>query len=290
MLVIFKARSIYLLTGHDADTFALQKVTDSMGAVSHASIVQVGNDLLFLSTGGISSLTTATLQGNLATGEVSQKLAAQMNRLNESALKNAFAVHLPSRNEVWWFVPEGSALENKRVLVYHLDDRKGRWSRRSGIVARCGMAVQQTLYTGGYDGHIQRQLYGNSYDGQPLTWQYRTPFYPLGQPSIRKRIREVEVFLTQLANATFNIKAAWDQMRSEARRQVRFITVNLNTQSVLYGSAVYGEDRYDAAGLYRKRLVLPGSGHSFQLEFTGSQTLKPVELQGWSITTIEGGD
>lgn len=289
VLVIFKERSIYLLTGHDADTFAIQKVTGDMGAVSHNSIVQLGSDVMFLSEEGISTLTTATLQGNLSAGSISQKIAPQMARLNRAALSESFAVHLPYRHEVWWFVPEGSSTQNQRVLVLNYNQGKAIWSRRWGITAACGVVINNRLYTGAYNGHVHRQLDGNTYAGDPVTWRYRTPFYPLGNRRQRKRIREVEVYMTQLANTAFEMKAAWDFVRSEVNKQTRTVPVTLNSQSVLYGSGEYGADRYDAAGVDRKRLILNGSGRSLQLEFSGTQTGQPVEIQGWSITTIEGG-
>jgi hypothetical protein len=287
VLVIFKERSIYLLTGHDADTFALQKLTSAIGASSHQGIVLLGNDLYFLSSEGISTLSTATLQGNLAAGSISQKVTSQIANLNRSALSGSFAVHLPNRQEIWWFVPDGSSTQNQLVLVFNYGLGQGVWSRRVGITAASAVVVNRLLYTGTYTGHVQRQLYGNSYAGSAITWQYRTPFYALGQPRFRKRVRELELFLTQLSGTTFTVKASWDNVRSDARKQSRNVSVQLTNQS--YGAAVYGADKYEAAGISRRKLVLNGSGECLQLEFTGTQTASPVEIQGWSIATIEGG-
>jgi len=289
VLIIFKERAIYLLTGHDATTFELQKVTENLGAVSAQSVVMVGSDIMFLSAQGVATLSTATLQGNLAATSLSAPILPRIQALNTSALPGSFAMVLPPRQEVWWFVPTGSETRNTDVLIYSLVGASPVWFRRTGIQATCGAWVADHLLTGNGSGQIQQQMTGNSYGATPIAWTYRTPFYLLGNSRQRKRIREVGLYLTELATSSLTVKGAWDFKRSEALRTSRTVTVRLSQGSSLYGSSVYGQARYHEAGIYTKKLIFPGSGQSFQLEFTGSQTTQPVEIQGWRITTIEGG-
>lgn len=288
VLVVFKQHSTYLLTGNDAENFVLQKVSDEFGAVSSQSLALVGNELMFLSAEGITSLSTATAQGNITTGFISDRIRPQLSRLNRHNLGQSFAVHLRGRQEVWWFVTEGSATQNQRVLVYNYGINRA-WSRRTGIVAACGCMFGGELYTGNYTGYIQQQLRGNTYDDEPILWTYRTPFYNLGAPRQRKRIRDVELYFKQIASLSLTLWSAWDFRRAAASRQSRNLTLSPDSNSSLFGTGVYGVDYYAQSGSSIVRFTPSGSGQFFQLEFTGSSDNSPVEIEGWSITAIYGG-
>lgn len=290
ILLIFKERSTYMLTGNSAETFTVEKLSSEFGAVSHHSIVTVGNDALFLSEEGVTAISTATVQGNLTTQFMSRKLQPQVGNLNRQLLSNAWAIHLRQRNEIWWGVTEAGSTENTRILVYNYGTGKGVWSRRSGISAACAEEFNGKLYTGGYNGFFSHQLVGSSYNGQPIDWVYRTPFYDFGSPRQRKRIREVELYCKQLASMDVTVKSAWDIRRNASAQQPRVLTTQPHQGSALYGTtSTYGDETYGLAGVNVVSMVPNGSGRQFQLEFSGSAADLPIELQGWTITTLLGG-
>ncbi len=288
ILVVFKERSTYILTGNDSDTFTLQKISNEFGAVSSRAVVQVGNELMFLSAEGITSLSTATVQGNITANFMSHKIQSQINTLNLSKLSESFAVHLRNRQEIWWAVSDGGSVQNQRILVlnYGLGNS---WSRRSGILASSGIVIDSKLYTGNYSGIVQQQLKGSSYHGAPIPWVYRTPFYGLGSPRVRKRIKDIEVYLKQMSTLDIDVKFAWDIKRGSRAQQSRTASVVPDVSSSVYSQSVYGDDEYGLLGLSIIKLIPEGSGKYFQMELSGNVSDKPVELQGWTITAMYGG-
>jgi hypothetical protein len=288
VLVVFKERSTYLLTGNDADTFALQKISDEFGAVSHQSVALVGNELMFLSQEGITSISTATAQGNLTTGFLSDRIRPQLVNLNRNMLSETFAVHLRNRQEVWWFVPDGSATQNQTVLVYNYGVNRA-WSKRTGIVAASGLAMNGNLYTGNYAGIIQQQLRGNSYNGQAIQWTYRTGFHDLNSPRARKRIKDIELYLKQISNVDVTVNMYWDFRRGSGHRQTRMLSVVPDGSSSVFNVARYGQDYFNLAGSSIFKFIPAGSGRYFQLELTGNAADRPVEIEGWTITALYGG-
>ena len=288
MLVVFKERSTYILSGHDADSFSLQKISGEFGAVSKCSVVQAGNELMFLSREGVTSLSTATAQGNITSGFLSDRIRPQIESLNRDQLQNSFAIHLRNRQEVWWFVADGSATRNQTVLVYNYGINRA-WSRRSGISAACGVSMNGRLYTGNYAGIIQQQLRGNNYNGQPIQWTYRSGFQDLSEPRLRKRIKDIELFLKQISSVTVTANVYWDFRRGSRYRQSRVLNVVPDASSCLYNSAVYGQDTYNLAGSSILKFMPAGSGRYFQLELTGQDADQPVEIEGWTITALYGG-
>lgn len=288
VLVIFKERSTYILSGTDSENFSLQKISGEFGAVNQDSVVQVGSEMMFLSNEGITTLSTATLQGNLITGFLSDRIRRQVERLNKTELRNAFVVHLRDRKELWWFVPEGSTTQNRLVLVYNYH-QQGAWSRRTGLSAASGVLINGRLFTGDYQGYIQQQLRGNTYAGQPIPWMYRTGFQEFSSHRVRKRIRDIEVYLRQVAELVLTVNMAWDFKRGSAHRQSRNFTVQPDSASCIFGIARFGQDFYNQTGTSCLCLIPSGSGRSFQLEFQGQSVNSPVEISGWTITTIQGG-
>ncbi len=288
ILIIFKERSTYMLTGNDATNFALQKVSCEFGAVSHQSVILVGNDLMFLSQEGVTSLTTSTTQGNIVTGFLSNAIQPQITRLNRNALGQSFAIHLRHRQEVWWFVPDSGYTQNQTVLVYNYGMNQA-WSKRTGIVAASGTMRQGILYTGNYAGFVQEQLYGNSYNGQPISWIYRTGFMNFAAPKLRKRIKDIELFLKQISTVSVTVNCYWDFRRGSVNRLTKVLNVVPDASSSIYSTAIFGQDYYNVSGSSIFKFIPPGSGVYFQLEFTGQDTNKPVEIEGWNITTIYGG-
>ncbi|MDH4379095.1 MAG: hypothetical protein QE263_04225 [Vampirovibrionales bacterium] len=285
VLVVFKDRSTYVMTGSDADTFTLQKISGEFGAVGPRSVVQVGSELMFLSQEGITSLSTATADGNLTTRMLSRNIQPQINTLNRNALATSWTIHLRDRNEVWWAVPDGGSTQNQRILVMNYDNGL-KWSRRSGVIAACGCVFQGQLFTGTYNGVLHRQCSGSSYNGAPISWTYRTPFYELGSPRQRKRIRDIELYLRQQSALSLTVKTAWDSRRSAASQETTTLTSTPDAESALFGLALFNADKYGLAGLSRVRLIPNGSGRSVQLELSGTAINQPIELQGWSITAL----
>lgn len=288
LLVIFKEHSTYVLTGNDADTFALQKVSDEFGAVSHQAVILVGNELMFLSREGITSLSTATVQGNLTTGFLSDRIRPKIQNLNRERLSDAFAVHLRHRQEVWWFVPDGSSITNQLVLVYNYGVNRA-WSLRTGLEASSGLVMSGNLYTGNYEGIVQQQLSGNSYNGQPIPWLYRTGFNEFRNPRIRKRIKDIELFLKQISNVDVTVNMYWDFRRGSSHKQTRNLSVLPDGASSVYNFAYYGQDYYNLSGSSVFKFIPNGSGSYFQMELTGQALDKPVEIEGWMVTVIPGG-
>ncbi len=260
VLLVFKEFSTYMLTGTTASEFTISQISSEFDAVNHNSIVLVGNDVMFLSAEGITSLSTATLQGNLTTQFVSRNLQPQINRLNSYQLHHSVAIHLRHRNEVWWCVPDGGNTQNQRILVMNYGENKPIWSRRSGITAASAVVLNNTLYTGTYTGFLQQQLVGSNYDGDPIDWTYRTPFYDFGAPRQRKRIREVELYLKQLTQATLTVTSAWDIRRNTAAQETRQLATTPDVGSALFGTATYGSDTYGLAGVAIVALSPNGSG------------------------------
>ncbi len=288
VLVVFKDNSTYVLSGKDANSFTLQKISDEFGVVNNRSIVLIGNELIFLSKEGVTSLSTATVQGNIITGFLSDKIRKLINNMNTNKLEECYVIHLRNRQEVWWCIPSGSSTKNQTILVmnYALSNA---WSVREGIVSSCGSVINGKLYTGTYDGKVNQQLQGNTYNGEAIQWRYKTPYYDLSSPHVRKRINNIDLFFKQISQTDITVLSSWDFKRNIQEREERVLSIPPAILSTEYDSATYGTDYFNITGTSVLKMIPSGSGKFFQLEFSGSDVNKPVEIEGWTMSAIYGG-
>ena len=121
-LVIFKRKSIYVLSGSGPSDWKLSttvnnlvNVENSVGCVSHRSIVQVGNDLWFMSDDGIRSLRRNEEGGTPLTGIVSGNIQGTIDTMNPSALDKVCATLYDKR--FYYAIPTGSSTYNDVVMV-----------------------------------------------------------------------------------------------------------------------------------------------------------------------------
>lgn len=126
-LIVFKGRSINLLGNIYG---ALQDVRNDLltaeyGCIAKKTVTTVGNDVWFLSEGGVYTIRQALdnkLQANA--DPVTAPIEPLMRRVNWTAAQNACAVYF--ENKFYLALPLDGSLYNNAVLVYDL--LNGRWS------------------------------------------------------------------------------------------------------------------------------------------------------------------
>lgn len=161
LLIVFKERSIYLVDtalGVGADA-SIRKIHDTIGCVAHRTIRQVAQDVFFLSSDGIRSV-SRTLQNDQQT--VTPPLSFDINdlivRINSDHLQLCSAIFHNNRYIVT--VPLDTATEPDTTLVYHTINQSlsGYWTGWTNRV-----------YEISAFGGVLRLVMGNS-DGQVLQW------------------------------------------------------------------------------------------------------------------------
>jgi len=140
-LVIFTDRSIYTKTGGSDETFQVFKAVSGVGCVAPHSIVEVGGILMFMAMDGVYAYTGAGQQGSVQklsksidsifTGKhlstyLPEKVRTDLYSLgypfeiSRDNLNRAQAVHVQSRNQIWWSVnpTRANAEDWNLTLVY----------------------------------------------------------------------------------------------------------------------------------------------------------------------------
>ena len=120
-LLMFNRKSISVVTGVDSFNFQearVQSLTKEIGLVAKDSIIQVGNQIMFLSDNGVYGVSFQDLY-NLRGNDVplSEAINATIDDINKDYWQKSSAVYFDNRYYI--AVPTGSSQENNKVLVFN---------------------------------------------------------------------------------------------------------------------------------------------------------------------------
>ena len=118
-LVVFNRNSIHIVVGNgDLSGFQSQLLTDEVGLTARNSVIQVGNQILFLSDNGVYGLSFVDLY-NLRGNEVplSESIQKTIDTINKAHVNKASAVYFD--NKYYLAVPTGTSEVNNTLLIYN---------------------------------------------------------------------------------------------------------------------------------------------------------------------------
>lgn len=301
VLLIFKESSIYVLSGYSGDAsspgyFFIKPLNAEIGAVSNRAIIQVGNDIYFISKKGIYSLKAVQTYGDLSLSSISGNIQSLLDKLNIGSINNSFIVGDYDEDRLWFFVPNGSSIQNDLILIYDYHLRC--WTKRSGFSSKSGHVVKSNIsgtnifYTGSYNGYIYKQKTGYSYNGTPINSYYITPWLDLGNYRIRKRIRDIQLVMVPTGGYNLGVSYQWNYGDSNNGN----INYYLADNTSLWGesntdenSAEWDISKWDAPSIIKIAKSINGGGNVIRLKFWNSNANEHFIILGWLINFIEGG-
>ena len=118
-LVVFNRNSIHIVVGNgDLGGFQSQLLTDEVGLTARNSVIQVGNQIIFLSDNGVYGLSFVDLY-NLRGNEVplSESIQKTIDTINKAHVDKASAVYFD--NKYYLAVPTGTSTFNNTLLIYN---------------------------------------------------------------------------------------------------------------------------------------------------------------------------
>ena len=118
-LVVFNRNSIHIVIGSgNLSSFQSQLLTDEVGLTAKNSVIQVGNQILFLSDNGVYGLSFVDLY-NLRGNEVplSESIQKTIDTINKAHVDKASAVYFD--NKYYLAVPTGTSTVNNTLLIYN---------------------------------------------------------------------------------------------------------------------------------------------------------------------------
>lgn len=180
IVVVFKERSIWLISGNSPSTFFVRKVKPGVGCRSHHSIVNIGDVLLFLAEDGFYAFDGANAD---RIGSERDPIGPAVRGRNFARDRYCVGTYDFNGGAILWSFTSGSGAQNDSTYVYFPDN-----ARRVGAPSWClwnlgevthlalltdSSTRQRELWFGQGDGYVCKSG-GNNDNGSSIDFKWRT--------------------------------------------------------------------------------------------------------------------
>jgi hypothetical protein len=141
--------------------------------------------------------------------------------LSFTNLSDTISLHYEKKNQVWYFFPYSG--NNYFQTVWINDYVNKAWYKRvipQRIVTAC--VFDEYIYTADVNGKIYKEDFGTTFDGEPISFMWKSPFLAVTAPHHRKMIDEF-YFLLDTAydnNFDFSVYKDYDSEYSDDTEKI----------------------------------------------------------------------
>ena len=279
-IAIYKSAQTYLLTGSSHEDFAIVPFTDK-GACSQNAVVTANNRQFFFSkallcleqTGLLAQITlgqeaslnikpvlngtSASLKTVTAGGETFHIGAP----LDKSRLNMLHAVVCEPKNQLRFFVPTENNPYINNIWIY--DWVNSAWSLRAlPQPVLCAANYEDNIIIGTKDGKILVEDHGQTFDGEPIFFEWKSPFLTLGNPNSRKIIDDFYLLISDNVdnNFIFSTYRDYDTLDSQDHENIlvsNLINLIWGSDSSDGGNFLWADDNSGENEIYTQRWAVP---------------------------------
>lgn len=298
-LVICKRERSYLLDGTNADQgqWILNPYSDYT-CDSQQSWLVANNSFIVYSrnAGGIYPLLQRTIYNpNYQGVDMSVKIRDSFYNLNESKFPFIFPVYHPRKKYIMFYMP--FIYGNGSNYCYIFDLQTKTWLLR--VVPQevtCAFRYDNKIYIGTTSGKILEEFKGTNFDGEPIEFYWKSPFFTFGQGTDYLSTREFRVSISEDSLNKFYVRNRRD---GESKQDSRLITQSVQGGNTLVWNSTNQEgdnitdttwDNYNwVINKYSvKRFPLPRQFfQQMQVEFYGKGLDEGMRIFGFEIDGIQ---
>lgn len=240
---------------------------------------------------------------NYLSAELTQKIADDFLNINKAEYGRIFPVFEPLKSYIMFYIPIKGGKGSNYCYCYDTIS-KGWWLRVVPQRVTIAFRYDDKVFIGTADGKVLQEFKGTSFDGEPIKFSYKTPWFTFRDGSNYLSSREFRVKLDGEYNNHFKVKNYRDGGEKHHTREVS--DGNNNIESLVWD---VGTNEPDAEGnidtstltdtvwdnfnwadtLYIvKRFPLPDQFfQSEQIEFCGNTLEDSLGISGFEIDRVE---
>jgi len=157
------------------------------------------------------------------------------------------------------------------------------WAETRGINARVAHSeytgTAETVLFANVDGYVYKMEAGNSFDGENIVATYKTPYLPITDPTTRKNIYKMKLFVDPQGSFACDIDVDFDFNQTGVVQPDTITISNTSTTASIYGSSTYGSESFGGGNLkFVFDEQLTGSGFVAAFNFSSVSTDPPFSL------------
>lgn len=294
-LVIHKRDYTYCLNGqNDPDSWSVIPFAD-VSADSQQSFCQANNAYYVYSRrqGGIYPLFSRTIYINNYLGqELSIKIRETFKNLNTALYNQIFPVFHPNKKYLMFYMPMLQGSGSNHCYVYDFISKS--WLVR--IVPQkvtIAFRFNDKVYIGTADGRVLEEFKGNTFNGEPIEFSWKSPWFDYKDGTNYLSTREFRCKISEEFTNNFFVRNRRDGYDSYKERNVTnnkqsIVALEWSDDAGTITDTVWDEYEWVESGFLIKRFPLPDQFFtSQQIEFYGNALGEGMCLLGFELDRVE---
>lgn len=297
-LIICKRERSYILDGTDADTtnWTVSPYSDFTCDSQQSWLVANNSFLVYTRTGGgIYPLLQRTIyNANYQGNDLSIKIRDNFEYINTAKFDYIFPVYAPKKKYIMFYIPMLMGIGSNYCYIFDIQSKT--WLLR--VVPQevtIAFRFNNEIYIGTKEGKILKEFSSLTFDGQPIEWYWKSPWFSFGEGSNYLSTREFRVNIAEENTNRFHVRNRRD---GKDRFNTRLVTNDLDSFIGLVWDidndddsltdTTWDNDSWVTTSHMVKRFPLPKQYfQTTQIEFYGNAVDEGMSIYGFEIDGIQ---
>lgn len=296
--IICKRERSYMLDGTDADTtnWTVSPYSDFTCDSQQSWLVANNSFLVYTRTGGgIYPLLQRTIyNANYQGNDLSLKIRDSFEYINTAKFDYIFPVYAPKKKYIMFYIPMLMGIGSNYCYIFDIQSKT--WLLR--VVPQdvtVAFRYNNEIYIGTKEGKVLKEFSSLTFDGQPIEWYWKSPWFSYGEGSNYLSTREFRINIAEESTNRFHIRNRRDGKDTYNTRAVSnnldsFIGLvwDVDNDDDSLTDTTWDNDSWVTTSHIVKRFPLPKQYfQTTQIEFYGNAVDEGMSINGFEIDGIQ---
>lgn len=297
-LIICKRERSYILDGTDADTtnWTVSPYSDFTCDSQQSWLVANNSFLVYTRTGGgIYPLLQRTIyNANYQGNDLSVKIRDSFEYVNTAKFDYIFPVYAPKKKYIMFYIPMLMGVGSNYCFIFDIQSKT--WLLR--VVPQdvtVAFRFNNEIYIGTSDGKVLKEFSSLTFDGQPIEWYWKSPWFSYGEGSNYLSTREFRINIAEESTNRFHIRNRRDgkdafNTRAVSNNLDSFMGLvwDVDNEENSLTDTTWDNDSWVTTSHIVKRFPLPKQYfQTTQIEFYGNAVDEGMSIYGFEIDGIQ---
>lgn len=293
-LYIFCRSSIHRVVNlESAQNVAVRPVTSKIGCVDGRTIQEIGGDILFLADDGLRYLGATERIDDVSINTVSDNVRPLLKEV-APLLGPLSSIVIPSKSQYRLFYTARSGLR-KGLIGTLSGDRQFQWTSTDDLLVTAISSTtdnDEKLYHIGSPTTGTMRVYqhdtGDSFDGTPIVGTWESPYFNMGDSSVRKNLHLLNLYMEAEGSAEVQLTFTYDHEDPTVIQPEPFSLAPV-VEASRWGEAQWGSFTYGAVRYPLNDIFLEGSGKWVKVQIKDIADNAPYVIRGYDLQFTPAG-
>lgn len=297
-LIICKRERSYILDGTNADitNWTVSPYSDFTCDSQQSWLVANNSFLVYTRTGGgIYPLLQRTIyNANYQGNDLSVKIRDSFEYVNTAKFDYIFPVYAPNKKYIMFYIPMLMGIGSNYCYIFDIQSKT--WLLR--VVPQdvtVAFRYNNEIYIGTSDGKVLKEFSSLTFNGQPIEWYWKSPWFSYGEGSNHLSTREFRINIAEESTNRFHIRNRRDGKDAYNTRAVSnnldsFIGLvwDVDNEENSLTDTTWDNDSWVTTSHIVKRFPLPKQYfQTTQIELYGNAVDEGMSIYGFEIDGIQ---